>query len=87
MTDDPVMVLLLRRMDDQDVVLREILSEAKATNGRVTALEQAQAVEKALDGQQARAHAARSALLTWTIPTLAGVVGAFGAVLLAHFLT
>lgn len=66
--------------------LRETKAQAIRTNGRVTALEQKNAVEQAIKDYTATALAKRAFRTSWVTPAVAAAGSTFGAVVLAHFI-
>lgn len=80
-------VELRAHLTNQDHTLREIKDQVIRTNGRVTALETKNAVEKALAEREQQAESVTSRNRRWIIDTLIGVAASGGLVLGAiHYL-
>lgn len=71
MTDSDIAVIL-RRLDEQDRSLGRIEAKVDKTNGRVTKLEQNEAVSQALASEHAKDSGNRKA---WFYGALAAVLG------------
>ena len=72
--------VLLEKLEGQDKVLAQILSQSKLTNGRVTELEKAKAIQ---DDREQRGNAKHAWQLTLSVGIL-GALGGVGAALAAH---
>lgn len=79
--DDTAVVLY--RLERQDEALARIEDHVKRTNGRVTALEKANAVREALNSREVAQSNAEAAKQSWIVPSVVGTVAAFGSVLLS----
>lgn len=87
MTPDQVSTILVR-LEGQDDLLKDIHTQVKTTNGRVTALEIQAAIDKALAAEKAKREAVQTAHRAWVTPMCAGLGATFatiGASVILHY--